>query len=172
MFMILLSASCVNKDKKIVKEWVGQEVYMAENFPLILASSEDTTLYSGEKKATVLLITDSLQCAPCQLKLDKWYDLINEYGSDVRFTFVVYPRTRIQLLARCKAMGFHYPLCIDVKNEMETKNHFSKDLFYRCFLLDANNKVLLVGNPMYNEKLLDLYKQTIQQIVNDELKTQ
>lgn len=72
MFMILLSASCVNKDKKIVKEWVGQEVYMAENFPLILASSEDTTLYSGEKKATVLLITDSLQCAPCQLKLDKW----------------------------------------------------------------------------------------------------
>lgn len=81
MFMILLSASCVNKDKKIVKEWVGQEVYMAENFPLILASSEDTTLYSGEKKATVLLITDSLQCAPCQLKLDKWYDLINEYGT-------------------------------------------------------------------------------------------
>ena len=32
---------------------------------------------------------------------------------------------------------------------------------YQCFLLDKDNKVLLIGNLTFNPKIWDLYKQTV-----------
>lgn len=169
MILFLLPLSCICKSQKYVKEWIGREIILPDKLPLINATEGDSTNYNKTKKATVLLVTDSLQCAPCQLKLDSWFELIKQFSDDVRFTFVVYPRTKIQMYARCKVIGFNYPLCIDENTALDDNNHFPKDIFYRCFLLDSDNKVLLIGNPMFNEKLLYLYISTIEQIIhNDE----
>lgn len=40
-------------------------------------------------------------------------------------------------------------------------NKFPKVAAFRCFLLDGNNRVVLIGNPIANEKVEKLYYRTI-----------
>jgi hypothetical protein len=40
-------------------------------------------------------------------------------------------------------------------------NRFPDESTYQCFLLDKNNKVLMIGNPSLNPKIWELYKQQV-----------
>jgi hypothetical protein len=44
-------------------------------------------------------------------------------------------------------------------NGSEKRLNFQME--YQCFLLDSNNKGLMIGNPTLNPKIWELYKQTI-----------
>jgi hypothetical protein len=41
--------------------------------------------------------------------------------------------------------NFGYPVFIDMNNAINKLNHFPKQSFYQCFLLDKNNKILMIG---------------------------
>lgn len=56
---------------------------------------------------------------------------------------------------------FDYPVFIDENNQINSLNHFPDKPELQCFLLDKDNKVLLIGNPVLNPKVWELYKQTI-----------
>ncbi|MDR2410159.1 MAG: hypothetical protein LBE13_18905, partial [Bacteroidales bacterium] len=51
---------------------------------------------------------------------------------------------------------FDYPIIYDKHNSFDKLNHFPP-LPYRTFLLDKDNKVILVGSPINNPKLLEIY---------------
>jgi lipocalin len=50
---------------------------------------------------------------------------------------------------------------MDVDNKLNTLNHLPFQMEYQCFLLEPNNKVALVGNPVLNPKIWILFKQYI-----------
>ena len=54
-----------------------------------------------------------------------------------------------------------------MKNEINRLNHFPNKIEYQCFLLDSNNKVLMIGNPTLNQKIWELYKE----VITDEVAT-
>ena len=41
--------------------------------------------------------------------------------------------------------------------------HFPDNAAYQCFLLDANNQVVIVGNPAKSSRIWELYKRLIKQ---------
>ena len=57
--------------------------------------------------------------------------------------------------------SFNYPVIFDYDDKLNSINHLSKNIDYQTFLLDENNKIILVGNPIRRPKLLDLYLQQI-----------
>jgi hypothetical protein len=56
---------------------------------------------------------------------------------------------------------FNYPVFIEMDNAMNQLNHFPEKPEYQCFLLDKDNKVLMIGNPALNPKIWGLYKQIV-----------
>ena len=60
-----------------------------------------------------------------------------------------------------KKNSFNYPLFYDYKNKVGELNMFSKEPRFQTFLLNQNNEVILIGNPIDNKYLWNLYKQTI-----------
>ncbi len=52
----------------------------------------------------------------------------------------------------------NFPVCIDLNNEIDKINKFSKNPMFRCFLLNKDNKVITIGNP--NETNLKYYLKT------------
>lgn len=52
---------------------------------------------------------------------------------------------------------FVYPICIDTLDVLNKINHFPSDMQYQTFLLDKNNKVMAIGNPMQNPRIKELY---------------
>jgi hypothetical protein len=52
---------------------------------------------------------------------------------------------------------------VDKKNEMMQLNNFPKKPEYQCFLLDKDNKVVMIGNPVLNPGIWELYKKIIRE---------
>lgn len=51
---------------------------------------------------------------------------------------------------------------MDVDNRFNKLNNFPADMTFQTFLLDKNNKVVAIGNPIHNLKVRELYLKIIQ----------
>ena len=56
---------------------------------------------------------------------------------------------------------FKHPICIDEGDYLNKLNHFPTDMAFQTFLLNSDNKVLAIGNPI-NPKVKELYLKIIQ----------
>lgn len=79
----------------------------------------------------------------------------------VSFLFVFHPKNKKEISFLLKRDRFLYPVFIDEKGDFDALNHFPSDVNFQTFLLDSQNKVLAIGNPVHNKKVCDLYLQII-----------
>lgn len=56
---------------------------------------------------------------------------------------------------------FVYPVCMDEQNEFNKLNHFPSEIAFQTFLLDRDNRVIAIGNPILNPKVRELYLKLI-----------
>ena len=71
--------------------------------------------------------------------------------------FYFHPNDLKELRYILKRDRFDYPVCIDLDNEFNRLNQFPSDMTFQTFLLDKQNKVVAIGNPIHNTKVKDLY---------------
>ena len=149
---------------KIVSEWTGKQIKFPDGLSCT-SMGKDTTcidLYSDNYK--ILLYVDSLGCSSCRLKLSEWKQIMAEadslFNGKVDFLFYFQPKKQdekeLQFLFRSN--GFNHPVFIDLKNEIDRINKFPSQTGYQCFLLDRDNKVLMIGNPSVNTGIWQLFK--------------
>jgi len=153
----LLAISCKKNTKQttaqqIISEWIDKQILLSE--PCL-----KTDTYN------VLFYADSTGCTDCRLQLLEWKQLIAEsdslFADKLGFLFFFQPKDKEELTLLLQAYGFDYPVFIDETNEIDRLNHFPKEPQYQCFLLDKDNRVLAIGNPVQNPKVWELYKKVI-----------
>jgi hypothetical protein len=152
----------------IVKEWTGKQIQFPEDISCnILGKDTVSGLCSDlfQKEYKILLYVDSSGCSNCRLKLFQWKQLIEEadslFNGNLSFLLFFQPKSKKELGYLFRADQFDYPVFIDMNKAINHLNHFPYKPEYQCFLLDKNNKVLMIGNPSLNLKIWELYKQTI-----------
>lgn len=59
-----------------------------------------------------------------------------------------------------------YPFVYDEEGRFLKYNELPLDSRYHAFLLNQNGEVVLVGNPIGNDKLWELYKQQIRKLMD------
>ena len=172
LVVIFLIAICFSACKdahredvaKIVSEWTGKEIKFPEGLSCTSMGTDTiyVDLYSDRYK--ILLYVDSLGCSSCRLKLSEWKRIMAEadslFGREVDFLFYFQPKKQnerdLQFLFRSN--GFNHPVLIDLKNEIDKLNKFPSHTDYQCFLLDRDNKVVMIGNPSVNTGIWQLFK--------------
>ena len=60
-----------------------------------------------------------------------------------------------------KADDFKHPVCFDDTDALNNLNKFPSDVSFQTFLLDKENKVLAIGNPVHNKDVEKLYLKVI-----------
>ena len=104
---------------------------------------------------------DSVGCTSCKLQLPRWKQLIEEVdsltGGSVPFLFYFHPKDMRELRYLTRRDDFEYPVCFDEKDELNQLNQFPSDMTFHTFLLDKDNKVVAMGNPVLNPKVKELY---------------
>lgn len=163
------SISCKKDDKKaeaekIVAEWMGKKIVLPPDIRCTYIG-RDTICPDNSTPYKVLVYTDSTGCTSCKLQLYKWNTMIKEAEAQmpgqVSFLFYFQPKDEKELKFLLKRDDFKQVVYIDKKSKLYAANKFSDNTSYQCFLLDKDNKVILIGNPTLNPKMWDLYKQTI-----------
>ena len=174
LYILLITAffSCDNEQKEkekqilqLVNEWQGKQIVFPENaiFTRYLTDTTDYQIPQSEYK--VLIYVDSIGCTSCKLQLHKWKELI-EYTDSVTqnkvpFLFFFHPKDAKEIRYLLKRDGFDRPICIDLDDRLNKLNKFPADMTFQTFLLDKNNKVAVLGNPVHNTAVKDLYLKQI-----------
>jgi hypothetical protein len=172
ILIIFITVSCKrNKNltvaKKIVTEWIGKEIKFPQNTECLKTDSLVPCPDISKENYKILLYIDSLGCTSCRFRLGEWKNIIE--GTDILFSkkpdfiFVFQPKHSgdKEIKQLLKGNGFVYPIFLDVDNKTYALNNFPKEQEYQCFLLDKDNKVVMVGNPVLNPAIWKLYKKII-----------
>ena len=165
MMCVWLLASCQESNKeamlRLVNEWNGKEI----KFPscsVFTIQGKDTVdfPYKGTDYKVVTYV-DSVGCVSCNLQLHRWKEWVEEVDSltDGAVPFLFYFQTKDlkELRYLTRREGFTYPVCFDEKDELDALNQFPDEMMFQTFLLDKDNKVVAIGNPVLSPKVKELY---------------
>ena len=146
---------------RLVNEWNGKEIKFPSRSSFTVLGKDTVDFTFDEANYKVLTYIDSVGCASCKLQLPRWKEWVYEIDSltngKVPFLFYFYPKDMKELRYLTCRDGFSYPVCFDEKDELNRLNRFPSDMTFQTFLLDRNNKVVAIGNPIHNPKVKELY---------------
>lgn len=162
---ILALTSCKDSPKdeiaRLVKEWDGKEVRFPEH-PVFTIQGKDTVDFSFRNaEYKVVSYVDSIGCISCKLQLDRWKDFIHEVdsltGEAVPFILCLHHPDVKEMQRVTWKDEFKYPVFIDEMGTFDALNHFPTNMMFQTFLLDKNNKIVAIGNPILNPMVKELY---------------
>lgn len=165
LFLCLILASCKDANRKyaesIWQEWEHKEVLFPEHLVFSIYG-KDTVNYSiKDSEYKIVTYVDSVGCTSCKLHLPRWADLIQQVDSafphSVEFLFFFFPKDGRDIYHTLRMEKFHHPVCMDESDSFNKLNHFPSNVRFQTFLLDRDNKVLAIGNPVHNPKIKEIY---------------
>lgn len=167
--LILLLASCKGAKNReqltvLLKEWEQREILFPSH-AVFTVRGKDTVGFLRKSQYKVLVYTDSVGCTGCRMRLADWKKFMCQVDStctdSVQFLFFFFPKKGTGLYQTLRMSSFDNPVCIDEQDSLNLLNRFPKRMDFQTFLLNEDNKVVAVGNPVYNGKVRDLYLQIL-----------
>jgi hypothetical protein len=150
---------------QLVTEWQGKEIVFPENIVFIRYLTDTTNYRIPDSDYKILVYVDSVGCTSCKLQLAKWKELIaytdSITGSNVPFLFFFHAKDYREVRYLLKSESFDLPVCIDTEDGLNRLNRFPSDMIFQTFLLDKDNKVAVIGNPIHNIAVKELYLKRI-----------
>ena len=169
IIMSLDFVSCANENNinVLFECWIGKKMEIHTHNVEVINSIE---LKNNEQMFSIVNYIDSIGCIRCKSQLPDWKNFVDEieqmFGDKVFVLIFMHPRRLVDAHYAIQKDSYPYPVCIDLNDEINKLNHFPDDDRFRCFLLDENNRVVLIGNPVQNPKIKDLYIRTICERLN------
>lgn len=165
LLFILLLSSCMGGERakitRLVNEWQGKEIVFPKKTVFTVMVSDTVPYPFADAEYKVLVYVDSIGCTSCKLKLSNWLTFIEQLDSasdrQVPVLFFVHPKKIKDIQHTLRYERFDHPVCIDITDEINELNQFPSDMAFQAFLLDKQNKVKVIGNPVYNSTVKDLY---------------
>ena len=169
IFSSLSLFSC-SDDKKhdievLVKEWNNKEISFPDN-PVFTRFVTDTVPYRIPKTDyKVVVFVDSVGCISCKLQLPRWKEFMHEVDSlsdgNVPFVFFFQTKDVRELRYILRRDNFSHPVCIDTEDRFYRLNQFPREMMFQTFLVNSENHVKVIGNPIHNLSVKDLYLKEI-----------
>ena len=174
-FSILLFCSCTNNQlAKDVAQFMGQQITLPLDMHTILKGKDTVLTGFTEIPIKLLVWYDPFVCASCQVsKMYEWNDIVFSADSLSQWFKIVFLFTPKQedlhtIKVSLRADRFNYPIFIDQNATFVNQNpKLPKNRLLHCFLLDRNNKVVLVGSPLHNPVLWEFYNNIIQKMIDN-----
>lgn len=169
----LFFVACSNRERQFTK---GIELLQSKAVQLPskgLIMQQGKVLHENivnNKGLKLIVYADSIGCTSCAIThIDSWDSLIDyakQNNDQLRCYFIFSPmkkelRSTELMLTNTK---FDYPVMLDTLKEFEKLNpHLPKYRDLHTFLLDENNHVILVGNPLRNKKIKEMFYKIVEE---------
>ena len=147
---------------RLVEEWEGKEVVFPRQAVFTVQGRDTVAFRWQDAPYRIVTYVDSIGCASCKLQLPKWKQLIAETDSlfgkgRLAYVFYFHPKDLRELMYLTRRDAFTYPVCFDREDAFNRLNRFPSEMSLQTFLLDKNNRVVAIGNPVHNPRVKELY---------------
>lgn len=168
IIVVLLLLSCQNQTKghisDIVFQWKNKEIFFPDD--LVYISNMDTIdIDINSCRLKIITYTSNEGCVGCQLQLNEWntfiQDMLSITGHNIPVIKYIYPKRNNEAFFEIKRANYKHIVCIDISDEINRINKFPIEKTFRTFLVDEENRVILIGDPIQFPKIKELYIRTI-----------
>lgn len=121
------------------------------------------------KNVKVITYIDyELPCRECIVReINTWKETINSITPHVDYFLIIESENRVNVEKMICDYGLDVPVLYYSTDAFGEKNGIKGVLARnKTYLLDKENKIVVVGEPFANEKLLALYQKTVQSLSN------
>ncbi|MCL2502373.1 MAG: hypothetical protein FWE99_04505 [Bacteroidales bacterium] len=172
---LLFFLSCANNRLvKDIEQFMNRQIVLSADWDAVYKGRDTVLTDFLEVPIKLVVWYDSLGCGSCEVgKMHEWNKITAYADSLAPWFSIVYLFTpsRADLRSVDRAVRidkFDYPVFIDKDAAFIRQNpKLPKNRRLHSFLLDKNNKVVMVGNPLHNPTLWALYKTTIQKMMDN-----
>ncbi len=175
LFALFIIISCVNNnnDNKVMEVLNAmhmESVNLNLDGMMCRYGAKDTVIDNGTALLKMVLYVDSSECSPCMLdRMYLWNDIIEEtekYNDRIRFIFIFEPKhgkfALEDVLLAAESSGLNNCIYVDTAMLFKKQNpNLPGDKLYHAFLIDERDNILLVGNPVVNKKVKELFDRTV-----------
>ena len=160
LILILLSCNHPKENaEEIVNQWLQKEI----KFPASINNTKQDSIWQLmlNKDFKLLTIIDTNSCTECRLRFYDWEKYIKDAdstNSNLAFLFIIHAKNYSIVDTMRKKNKFTYPI-YDYENKVGKLNKFPSNPLFQTFLLDKDNKVILLGSPINNYHMWNLYKE-------------
>lgn len=162
--LVLLLSSCKNENSKLVqkvKSRYSQKVILPDSLPVIQQGKFVSYLKDYKDDANLFLTAYiDAECGDCLFKFQEWKQVIEENSDlNVQVLLFVNAGNYGYLDYLLDDVDFDYPIVFDSTNVYLERNAI--DAISEAMLVDSERNVVLVGSPINNPKLKELYYREI-----------
>lgn len=163
LLTLLLSCRESEKEKivRVVSEWQEKEVVFPEHITFTRFGTDTVDIPLSLSDYKILVYVDSIGCTSCKLQLPRWKNFIQLLDStcndSVPVLIFLHSNNIKDIQYVLKRDKYDLPVCIDREDSLNKLNNFPREMSLQTFLLDKNNKVKAIGNPVHNDKIKELY---------------
>ena len=168
--VLMVSCSIEEIITKQIREMQSSPVRVHSEEMVYLCEDGITSTLSHDKNTPFYLVifSNSTGCSSCAVnRLSKWNEFLNfERENKLGLIFILNP-AKVEyndVVNAYSSSGIEHSVLIDTCGVfLEENPQIPRNRTFHTFLMDSNGNVLLVGNPIGNQKIRDLmYK-----IIND-----
>lgn len=166
----MIITSCSNDYNRAIRRLQNRKIDLTFNQQLI---KKDSIITDVQDFAPIKIVVyaDTTLCMRCLSNFLKASDTyVKTFNKDsVAFICILEPRSISVLQEELNELNLEYVnVIVDVDNKYLINNRIEeyRDRF-TSFLLDRDNKVVLVGNPLRGKDLKELYNKTIPLLINN-----
>lgn len=172
IMIILLFTSCSNesKIKKDVFKLMSNPISLPSNARITVNGKDSLITDYFESRYKMIIYADSLGCTSCEISNMRLWKPFLAYADTLKgklnFYFIFSTSKSKPVRYALMNNSFCFPVLIDEKGEFEKLNpHLPSSKAMHSFLLDENNNVIMVGNPLRNKDIEKLFYQEIQKMM-------
>ena len=177
----LLSCKVAHRRKYITEhtcKMLGQTIVIPDNLCTTYNGIDTVLIPSPQKtnKGQIIVYISTQECTLCKVSRLAAYKKMTDFISsqeecDFKFIIDLPSEMEIETYYGLEKNPIDFPVYLDKMHSFATiNNHIDfSDPFFNTFLLDENNRIQLIGDPVNNPDLWNLYCRTIEQtrIKND-----
>ena len=169
--VLVCSCSSNNDVKKQLEKMHGSSVHIPLDSMLCWhPSDEDYSSSRADSKWTLVVYADTSDCSTCYLEhLQLWNDFVKmekDHEGIIRFLFIIEARAG-EAKGLYKQMGLtnlKHSIYVDGNKSFSRNNpQIPSSKLCHTFLLNDKNEVVLVGSPVYNEKIEAIFKRKVEE---------
>lgn len=166
---VLFSGGC--SSRRYVKDMMTAMIGYRIEFPDALTSvnadqMEDEALLSYDGKAKLVMFISPEECSTCRISKMYLADTLFRIKSydDLVPVVIIRPdeARRDSIIEAIRFNWFEFPVYEDKEGEfLKSNSVIPEDERFHTFLVGKDDRILLVGNPMLDERIMNLYIETL-----------
>ena len=150
--------------RRTLRRMMGSTVVLPEKTTCVQNGEVFPMPEELRSRPKLIVFVDSTECSKCRvdnfIRYESLFDLSRTTGSfEVLLLLSVCNSEYQNILDHLVLSSPPYPVYMDTENSFRGDNPIIPDnSSMHSFSLDSDNRVILVGDPIYNESIMDLFQ--------------